>query len=90
MAIVVVCTQTKLEVIERARKGPGFDYWLGKSVGKFEARLEVSGILSGTEAQIGRRVKDKLEQMQRSDETGLPGYAAIVEFSRPRVHVGAK
>jgi hypothetical protein len=87
VAIVVVCTQTGLEVIERARKGTGVDYWLGKTVGVFEARLEVSGILSGTEPQIGGRVKDKLERMQRFDDEGLPGYAAIVEFSRPRLHV---
>jgi len=87
VAIVVVRAQTGLDVIERSRKGTGFDYWLGKEPGVFEARLEVSGILSGSTKQVSHRVSEKLGQMAVSDVGGLPGYAAVVEFGAPRLHV---
>jgi hypothetical protein len=87
LAIVVARDETGLEVVERARKGTGVDYWLGRTVGVFEARLEVSGILAGSERDVARRLRQKLEQMKRSQADDVPGYAAIVEFTRPRVHV---
>lgn len=90
LAIVVTRDETGLEVVERARKGTGVDYWLGRVVGVFEARLEVSGILEGGDDHVARRARQKLEQMTRSDDDDIPGYAAIVEFSGPRVHVEHK
>jgi len=90
LAIVVARDETGMEVIERARKGTGVDYWLGHVVGVFEARLEVSGILEGGDGQVARRARQKLEQMVRSDADGIPGYAAVVEFASPRVHVESK
>ena len=47
------------------------------------ARLEVSGIMRGTDVQVRRRVSSKLEQMSVSDGWGVPGYAVVVEFGRP-------
>lgn len=42
-----------------------FDYWLGQKEDDIpfedKARLEVSGILKGTTAQINRRLKEKME-----------------------------
>lgn len=90
LAIVVARDETGLEVVERARKGTGVDYWLGRVVGVFEARLEVSGILEGGDVHVARRAQQKLEQMKRSDDDDIPGYAAVVEFSGPRVHVEHK
>lgn len=47
------------------------------------ARLEVSGIMRGTDVQVRGRVSRKLEQMSVSDGWGVPGYAVVVEFGRP-------
>jgi hypothetical protein len=90
VAILVVKELTGLVVVERSKKGPGFDYWLGDSdddelfAGK--ARLEVSGILSGSKSAIGSRIKQKNEQIRRSAKLA-PGYVAIVEFSKPTAHL---
>jgi hypothetical protein len=79
-------------VVERSKKGRGFDYWLGDDddllfVGK--ARLEISGILSGSKAQIAARVKEKKGQLKPSDYLA-PGYVAVVEFGQPAAHVEVK
>jgi hypothetical protein len=87
LAIAVARDETGMEVVERARKGTGVDYWLGHVVGVFEARLEVSGILEGSDGQVARRARQKLDQMTRSGSSGVPGYAAVVDFASPRVHV---
>ena len=91
IAILLIPRLTEMTVIERSRKGTGFDYWLG-SKSNFEplfqekARLEVSGIRNGTEAQIRSRVNKKLEQTNKSDGS-LPAIVAVVEFSEPRSHI---
>ncbi len=88
---------TALTVIERSRKGTGFDYWLGTQGSTatlpFDrmARLEVSGIRSkGNRSQINARVKQKTEQTRASDAQGLPAYIIVVEFSRPISVISAK
>lgn len=83
IAIGIARDQTGYQVLERARKGTGVDYWLGTTIGVFEARLEVSGILRGTDAEVRRRIAQKRRQMRRSDGDGLPSYAAVAEFSTP-------
>ncbi len=86
IAILIVCDFTGMVVVERSAKGLGFDYWLGHEdddelfVGK--ARLEVSGILSGSRSQTQARVRQKKEQMKPSDRLA-PGYVAVVEFGTP-------
>lgn len=93
IAILLVLALTGFTVVERSRKGTGFDYWLGHPTGlpfQNKARLEVSGILRGTEGQIAARMREKLKQTEASDETLLPAYAVVVEFSRPRAEVGKR
>jgi hypothetical protein len=86
IAILIVCDLTGMVVVERSKKGPGFDYWLGDEdddllfAGK--ARLEVSGILSGSRSQVQARVRQKKEQVKPSDHLA-PGYVAVVEFGTP-------
>ncbi len=89
VAILVLRDLTGLRAIERARKGKGFDDWLGEDEPLFQnkARLEVSGILEGTDSQVRSRLKQKLEQTSKSDQLGLPAYGVVVEFGRPQTRV---
>lgn len=90
VAILVVKELTGKLVIERSKKGPGFDYWLGESDDELlfsgKARLEVSGILAGTDSQIDTRVKQKKAQISPSAHLA-PGYVAVVEFGKPLAQV---
>jgi hypothetical protein len=94
IAILVVKEATGLVVVERSKKGTGFDYWLSDKdhdglpfVGA--SRLEVSGILNGTATQIDARVKQKKEQMKPTDHVA-PGFVAVVEFGTPIACVESK
>jgi hypothetical protein len=68
IAFILILQLTEMTVIERSRKGTGFDYWLGvqnsTDILPFQrmARLEVSGIRKGNRSQINARVKQKTEQ----------------------------
>jgi hypothetical protein len=53
------------------------------------ARLEVSGILEGTHAQIQSRLAQKKRQMDPTDASA-PGFVAIVEFGTPLAHLESK
>lgn len=95
IAILVVCKESGLTVIEQSKKGTGFDYWLGADDDESlpfdkKARLEVSGILKGTNSQFDYRVKQKLEQTEVSDHTRLEAYAVVVEFGEPIIQVGKR
>jgi len=91
IAILLAHECTGQEVVQRSKKGTGFDYWLGGSeqledqlpFSSNQTRLEVSGILSGTAAQVSTRVKAKKKQMDPSDDLGR-GMVAVVEFGTPR------
>jgi hypothetical protein len=94
VAILLVAHMTDYTVIRRSVKGTGFDYWLGDRQAAQEnlpfqatARLEISGIFHGQEPLIRRRVKDKLQQVQRSDHLGLPALVIVTEFSSLRSYV---
>jgi hypothetical protein len=87
VAILVVKEATGMVVIERSIKGTGFDYWIGEKDDDqmlFEgtARLEVSGILTGTRAQIDSRLKQKKDQIKPTDHLAS-GLVAVVEFGTP-------
>jgi hypothetical protein len=96
IAFLLILQLTNLTIIERSRKGTGFDYWLGfqdlNTTLPFQkmARLEVSGIRKGSRSQINARVKQKIEQTQASDAQGLPAYIIVIEFSRPISIISAK
>ncbi len=74
----------------RSRHGTGFDYWLGRDFDgdpmQDEVRLEVSGIRRGSSANVDRRVREKLNQMNRG-KAAVPGYAIVVEFGRPTAKI---
>ena len=92
VALMVIQRLTDFTVVERARRGTGFDYWLGNSAESTETpfqksvRLEVSGIRRGDRRQIRSRVKLKLEQVKPTDDLA-PAYIAVIEFSQPSAWV---
>jgi hypothetical protein len=95
VAILVVLHKTKFTIVDRSVIGTGFDYWLGDEEAPpdrlfdHKARLEVSGILNGTEADVHARSRAKTKQMQRTNRA-LPGFAVVVEFSTPQAHVSKR
>jgi hypothetical protein len=78
-----------LTVLERSRKGTGFDWWLASQDNLLQAaaRLEVSGIMRGSAKRINGRLKERMAQTERSDPSGLTAYVAIVEFGGPTARV---
>ncbi|BAY84433.1 hypothetical protein NIES267_39290 [Calothrix parasitica NIES-267] len=96
IAFLIVRELTDLTVIERSRKGTGFDYWLGTTTDvdegqpfKNKVRLEVSGIRKGDSSRVKARIKQKKEQTEVSDGE-FPAYIIIVEFSTPLSYVECK
>ena len=69
VAILLLRALTGYTVIERSRKGTGFDWWLGTEDNLFQgkARLEVSGILRGTTRRLNSRIKARMTQTKQSD-----------------------
>lgn len=100
LAILLVKQLTGKVVLQRSRKGSGFDYWVGdessSEVGDEnssdadlfagKARLEISGILEGSRNSLNARVKQKKIQIQPSRHMA-PGLVAVAEFSNPIIHV---
>ena len=88
IAILLTFELTDYKVLELACKGSGVDYWLTKkmsnSVLGFDARLEVSGMLSRDDYEFARRINEKLAQTKRSDHTKRTAYVVVVEFETPR------
>ena len=62
-AFLIIRELTDLTVIERSRKGTGFDYWLGTfdtdegQLFQNKVRLEVSGIRKGDSSRVKARLK---------------------------------
>jgi hypothetical protein len=96
VAFLLILSLTDYTVIERSRKGTGFDYWLGKKEDqkdlpfKNSARLEVSGIRNGDVSKVNSRTLKKLKQVEPTDKTMLPAYIVIVEFNAPTSQVVKK
>jgi hypothetical protein len=69
MAILLMNDLTNSIVVEKSRKGTGFDYWLGDPndpLFQKKKRLEVSGILKGKASSVTTRViikSKKIPQM---------------------------
>ena len=91
IAALLIPVLTNLTIVQRSRKGTGFDFWLGpmsadEVLFQKKARLEVSGIRKGSESQIKARLRQKKEQTKRSDGV-LQAYIVIVEFGEPQSRV---
>jgi hypothetical protein len=89
IACLLLRELTPFTVIERSRKGTGFDFWLGYEgdpLFQNMARLEVSGIRRASPRALAQRVRIKLRQTERS-AGALPAYAIVVEFGAPTARV---
>lgn len=85
VAILITKQLTGKVVVERSRRGTGFDYWLGDAdddLFQGKVRLEVSGVLAGGDDEIDARMKVKAEQTMVSDGR-LPAYVIVVGFRHP-------
>ena len=72
---------------QMARRGGGFHNWLAPAdddqlLFQSRSRLEVSGILTGSETQVRRRIQEELERLAKF-ESVAPTWVMVVEFSRP-------
>lgn len=96
VAILLMLDLTEYTVIERSRRGTGFDYWLGRAEDsqglpfQKSVRLEVSGIRMGDDSLVRTRVNQKLKQVALSDSTYLPAYIVVIEFGSPLARVAKK
>lgn len=90
IAFLLIRHLTPFTVIERSRRGKGFDYWLGLEQTNLPfqrmMRLEVSGIRQGSRRLVNARVKLKKAQVDRVANP-LPAYVIIVEFGTPCSHI---
>ena len=91
VAILLVLALTEYTIIERSRKGTGFDFWLGnnkneENLFQGKSRLEVSGIRRGDRQVISERIKRKRIQIGMGDGK-LPGIVVVVEFSMPHSRI---
>lgn len=95
IALLLLSKLTPYTVVERSRKGTGFDYWLGLSTNSAEqpfqrsVRLEVSGIRHGSLSQIRTRVKLKTMQVSPTDKLA-PAFILVIEFSQPLAYIATK
>ncbi len=93
IGILIAKAEIGYEVIRRSWKGTGFDYWIGLASDEGfvnKAGLEISGIRDGDEHIIRARVREKLQQTDRSDHLKLEIYVIVVEFGRPLAEVHKK
>ena len=93
VAVLMARNELGYLVVERSSKGTGVDYWLGDDASELsmerKARLEISGIRSGSSNDVRARVRQKLQQTSPSDGS-LPVYVVVVEFGTPLAEVQEK
>ena len=85
VAILLTKSELGYSVLERSRKGTGFDYWIGDETElpfESKARLEISGIRKGSNPDVKARVREKLKQVEQSGHSPA-AYVIVVEFGTP-------
>jgi hypothetical protein len=89
LALLLMRDLSGFSVVERSRRGTGFDYWLGdldESAFQQKVKLEVSGIRRGNMQAIAARIGQKRRQTERATGTEAT-YLAVVEFGQPTARV---
>ena len=91
LASLLITTCSTLTIVARSRTRTGFDYWLGGQYNpgplfQNRARMEVSGIRTGSGSALSTRTRRKLVQVDQSAPT-LPAVVIVVEFGEPRSRI---
>ena len=92
VAILLAKSELGYSVMERSRKGTGFDYWIGDETElpfDRKARLEISGIRKGSNLDVKARVREKLKQVAQSGPSPT-AYVIVVEFGTPLASIEKK
>jgi hypothetical protein len=94
IALHIVLSYTEWSHIERSCKNGGFDYWLGDGADSSmlfqnKCRMEVSGILHGTNSQIRSRLSSKIDRLSKY-KSPLPLIVIVVEFGKPQAEISIK
>lgn len=88
ISVLMAKRLTDYTIIERSWRGTGIDYWLGYEDDPLMqriARLEISGIKTESATNTSSaRYEQKVKQTELSDNTNIPAYISIVEFSTPK------
>ncbi len=96
LAILMLLKYSDFTHVIRAYQGTGIDYWLGigeYTIGNFpkdniKGRLEISGILKESKNNtLNMRISQKIKQAKKTDDTQLPVYIVVVEFSQPKAKI---
>lgn len=96
LALLLLLESTDYTYFIRAFQGTGIDYWLGKGeytseklpTASRKGRLEISGILKSTKTNtINMRIAQKKQQAKKTDDSNLPVYIVVVEFSQPKAKI---
>jgi hypothetical protein len=87
IALILTAHLIGFDDVEVSRQGEGVDFWFTKKgESGANARLEVSGIgIANKVNSVKNRLKIKLTQTNQSDQSGIPVYITIIEFSQPEV-----
>jgi hypothetical protein len=92
ISILVAFNLTDYTIVRQSVIGTGIDYWLGKKddlLFQDAARLEISGIFNNP-SELDIRFNKKIRQTNSSDNTNLPAYVSVIEFSTPIAKFGLK
>lgn len=89
LAILLTLQLTKYRRFTTSATNNGIDFWLANEdeadFNFMAARLEISGIRKESKSNtLERRVKAKRKQAMKSENSGLPAYISVTEFSTPK------
>jgi len=80
LALLYVTDYTDLQCVEVTQRGERADYWLGRSPGRKEKLLEVSGIDNGSKQELAEREREKITQVRKNDFCRKEFFVAVCEF----------
>jgi len=84
LSLSLMLELTDYTTFEVSEGNNGIDYWLSDDNDEleFSARLEISGIKQKIPSNnIKTRIKSKIKQTKQSDNSNLPAFISIIEFS---------
>lgn len=99
LSLLLIQELTNFVFFEIGLINTGIDYWISTKTEpnedmyfpEREARLEISGIFTANNSNtINMRVNLKKKQAEQSDESGLPAYISVIEFSIPKAKIVKK